>query len=130
MAVISRHAKSVIDDYQPPVSRAFVRLDDHAVSGHSHRIAVLRGDIYARVESAFTAERVHALAKRARQMADHWPQSRRGSQVRQARRGDQLQAAGRKSRLAYVLLQKIELRHGLLKAAGRRLRAFVQAERA
>src|SRR5260221_11361445 len=66
MAVIGPHSKSVIDNDQPPVARAFVGLDDHAVSGNSHGIAVLRGDIHTRMEGAFTTERVHSLAEGAR----------------------------------------------------------------
>src|SRR5712691_518091 len=51
-------AKAVVHDHQPAVSGPGLDRRHHPLGARAHRIAVLRGDVHAGVECAFTAERV------------------------------------------------------------------------
>src|SRR5271156_5377727 len=91
-------------------------------------ITVLRGNVNAGMEGAFTTEWIHSFAKAARQMPDHRPERRRGRHIAKSARRQKLETAGRQHRSACVLFEEVEFRYGMLKASCRTRRRLVQPE--
>lgn len=67
------NAKPMIDDYQSAVTCVILSYGDYAIRRRMNRRAVIRCYVHARVERAFTAERVEALAKTIGDMPHHRP---------------------------------------------------------
>src|SRR5271169_5526799 len=63
MAVPRFRAKAVVHDDQPAVAFVLFRVRHHAIAAGANYVAVLRGNIDASVEGAFTAERVQSLTE-------------------------------------------------------------------
>src|SRR6266704_4450485 len=77
MRVPGGDPEAMIDHDYASVAGVILGTDHNAVSGHVHRRSIIRSHIHARVERAFTAERIEALAKTVCDMSEHRPNRRR-----------------------------------------------------
>src|SRR5438876_321560 len=76
MRVARADAVSMVYVNHHAVARIAVRKLHHTVGGGLHRQSEIRGDVDARVERAFSIERIHAVAKRSRDRTFYRPQRR------------------------------------------------------
>ena len=74
MPVACGQAVAVINLDHAAVAVVEVREGDHAVGRRHYLLAIMRRDIHAGVECAFTVERINALAERSRNRADDRPE--------------------------------------------------------
>src|ERR1700726_4868577 len=93
MRVPGGDAKSMIDYNQAPITRVILCDRDDAIRRGVYWGAVIRGDVYAGMEGAFTAERIQTFAKAVGNVTEHRPDRRRVAGIRKAHRRHQSQAA-------------------------------------
>ncbi len=106
MGVPGGDAKAVINHNQPAVSGMILRSGDDPIRSRVNWRAVVRGDIDAGVERAFTAERVQALTEAVRDVPEYRPALRRVRGIGQAHRRKQVQTAAGNGNRRGVALQK------------------------
>src|SRR5260221_7135319 len=72
MSVPGGDAKPMIEDDDSAITGVLTNVKHHAVGSGVNSGAIVRANVNARVEGAFTRERVEALAKAVRDVAQNW----------------------------------------------------------